>query len=70
MLAALGLKDRREKVVRTGHGAASLVNGIAPTALIEPFFGSSAKGQAATDEPREMQALARAILVATQDAFL
>ncbi|OED46369.1 hypothetical protein AB838_20395 [Rhodobacteraceae bacterium (ex Bugula neritina AB1)] len=70
MLAALGLRDRGTKVVRTGRGSASLVSGRAPAALIEPFFGSSPKGQAATDEPHEMRALARAILVATQDAFL
>ncbi|WP_027237831.1 N-acetylmuramoyl-L-alanine amidase [Leisingera caerulea] len=70
MLAALGLKNRGRKVVRTGRGAASLIAGRAPAALIEPFFGSSPKGQQATDEPHEMQALARAILIATQDAFL
>jgi N-acetylmuramoyl-L-alanine amidase len=67
---ALGLRDRGVKTVRTGRGSASLITGKAPAALIEPFFGSSPKGQAATDEPAEMRALARGILHATEDAFL
>lgn len=69
MLKALGLKDRGEKIVRKGRGATSLISGRAPAALIEPFFGSSAKGQQATDEPHEMRNLARAILTATQQVF-
>ncbi|MBR9651933.1 N-acetylmuramoyl-L-alanine amidase [Thalassovita aquimarina] len=70
MLDALGLKDRGEKIVRKGRGAASLISGRAPAALIEPFFGSSPEGQAATDEAHEKRVLARAILLAAQDAFL
>lgn len=69
MLKALGLKDRGEKIVRTGRGSYSLICGRAPAALIEPFFGSSPKGLAATDEDHEKRALARAILVAAQRAF-
>lgn len=70
MLYALGLRDRGTKVVRVGRGSASLITGKAPAALIEPYFGSSTKGQAATDEPAEMRALARGILHAAEDAFL
>ncbi len=70
MLAALGLKDRGEKIVRKGRGSASLISGRAPAALIEPFFGSSPAGQAATDEDHEMRALARAILKATHSVFV
>ncbi|WP_420584891.1 N-acetylmuramoyl-L-alanine amidase [Ruegeria sp.] len=69
MLEALGLRDRGEKIVRTGRGSASLISGRAPAALIEPFFGSSPNGQQATDEPHEMRSLARAILRATQQVF-
>ena len=70
MIDALGLKDRGEKVVRKGRGAASLISGRVPAALIEPFFGSSPEGQAATDEAHEKRALARAVLLAAQDTFL
>jgi len=70
MLDALGLRDRGEKIVRKGRGAASLISGRAPAALIEPFFGSSPNGQLATDEPHEMRALARAILRATEQVFV
>ena len=70
MGAALGLKDRGVKVRRSGRGSESLMSGRAPAVLIEPFFGSSPEGQAATDEEREQRALARSILQATQDAFL
>lgn len=69
MLVALGLRDRGRKIVRTGRGSASLISGRAPAALIEPFFGSSNKGLAATDEEHEMQALAHAVLKATHDTF-
>ena len=69
MLDALGLRDRGEKIVRTGRGSTSLISGRAPAALIEPFFGSSPKGQAATDEPEEMRALAHAVLRATAAVF-
>lgn len=70
MLYALGLRDRGTKVVRTGRGSASLISGRAPAALIEPYFGSSPKGQAATDEPAEMCTLARGILLAAEETFL
>lgn len=69
MLDALNLRDRGEKIVRSGRGSTSLISGRAPAALIEPFFGSSSKGLAATDEAREMKALARAVLKATHDVF-
>lgn len=70
MLDALGLRDRGEKVVRTGRGSHSLISGRAPAILIEPFFGSSAAGLKATDEESEKRALARAIVQAARDAFL
>ncbi|MBY6055370.1 N-acetylmuramoyl-L-alanine amidase [Leisingera daeponensis] len=70
MLVALNLKDRGVKVRRTGRGSESLISGRAPAVLIEPFFGSSPKGQKATDEPHEKRAIARAVLLAAQDAFL
>ncbi|WP_323775964.1 N-acetylmuramoyl-L-alanine amidase [Leisingera sp.] len=70
MLAALKLKDRGVKVRRSGRGSESLISGRAPAVLIEPFFGSSPKGQQATDEAHEKRALARAALLAAQDAFL
>lgn len=69
MLAALDLRDRGKKIVRTGRGSASLISGRAPAALIEPFFGSSPKGLAATDEDHEMRDLAHAVLKATHDTF-
>lgn len=69
MLDALGLRDRGEKIVRTGRGSASLMSGRAPAALIEPFFGSSDKGLKATDEAHEMEALAHAVLKATHKVF-
>ena len=67
---ALDLKDRGVKIRRSGRGSESLMSGKAPAVLIEPFFGSSPNGQAATDQPHEKRALARAILLAAQDAFL
>lgn len=70
LIEALGLKDRGVKIRRSGRGSESLISGQAPAILIEPFFGSSAKGQAATDAPHEKRALARAILLAAKDAFL
>ena len=70
MGAALGLKDRGVKIRRSGRGSESLIAGRAPAVLIEPFFGSSPQGQRATDELHEQRALARSILLATQDAFL
>lgn len=63
MIIALGLRDRGVKTVGgSDRGGASLIAGVAPAILVEPFFGSSAKGQQATDEGREQEALARAYL--------
>lgn len=63
MVIALGLRDRGVKTVGgDGRGGASLISGRAPAILVEPFFGSSPKGQAASDEVREQEALARAYL--------
>ena len=58
----LNLKDRGVKVRNKGRGGFSLIAGKAPAVLIEPFFGSSRRGQQATDQPHEKRALARAIL--------
>lgn len=70
MLDALGLRDRGEKIVRRGdRGGFNLICGKAPATLIEPFFGSSPIGLAATDERHEKVALARAILRAADRAF-
>ncbi len=69
MIDALGLSDRGVKIRRSGRGSESLMSGRAPAILIEPFFGSSPKGQQATDEPHEQRALARAVLIAAQSAF-
>lgn len=67
MINALGLKDRGVKVVtRNGRGGYNLVCGKAPAILIEPFFGSSAEGLAATDEGHEKDALARALIKAAE----
>lgn len=63
MLDALGLRDRGEKYVPpTGRGGKSLHFGRAPAILVEPYFGSSPKGLAATDEAHEQKALAQVIL--------
>lgn len=63
MIIALGLRDRGVKTVGgSDRGGASLIAGAAPAILVEPFFGSSPKGQAATDEGREQEALAEAYL--------
>ena len=63
MIIALGLRDRGVKTIRgTDRGGASLISGAAPAILVEPFFGSSPKGQQATDEMREQNMLARAYL--------
>lgn len=63
MVAALGLKDRGVKTRSAGdRGGASLMSGRAPAVLIEPFFGSSAKGQQATDSSSEKRALAEAVV--------
>jgi N-acetylmuramoyl-L-alanine amidase len=71
ILDALGLRDRGLKyVTKEGRGGRSLFAGRAPAILVEPFFGSSPKGLAATDEDREMVMLADAILRAAARAFL
>lgn len=70
ILDALGLRDRGLKyVTREGRGGRSLFSGRAPAILVEPFFGSSPKGLAATDEAHEMIDLADAILRAASKAF-
>jgi N-acetylmuramoyl-L-alanine amidase len=70
MLDALGLRDRGEKIVRRGgRGGFNLICGKAAATLIEPFFGSSPIGLAATNERHEKVALARAILRAAERAF-
>jgi N-acetylmuramoyl-L-alanine amidase len=69
LLRVLGLKDRGVKIVTKGRGGYSLIAGRAPAILIEPFFGSSVVGQAATDEPHERRKLARAILCGALAAF-
>lgn len=63
MVAALGLRDRGVRTRSAGdRGGASLMSGRAPAVLIEPFFGSSEKGQKATDSTAEKRALAEAIV--------
>lgn len=62
----LGNKDRGVKVRRNGRGGKSLISGRAPAIITEPFFGSSRKGLAATDERHEKVALARATLRAVR----
>lgn len=70
MIIALGLRDRGVKTVGgSDRGGASLIAGAAPAILVEPFFGSSPKGQAASDEGREQEALARAYLKGAAVAF-
>lgn len=70
MVGALGLRDRGVKTrAASERGGGSLFSGAAPAILVEPFFGSSAKDQAATDEPHEQSALADAILRGAAVAF-
>lgn len=70
MVAALGLRDRGVKTrARKERGGGSLWAGRAPAALIEPFFGSSIKGTAATDTTAELEQLARAIVTGAAEAF-
>lgn len=70
MIVALGLRDRGVKTVGGNErGGASLISGAAPAILVEPFFGSSLKGQEATDELHEQEALARAYLRGAARAF-
>lgn len=69
MVLALGLKDRGIKTRTSGRGSESLISGRAPAILIEPYFGSSAAGQSATDEEREQIRLAYAVMRGAADAF-
>lgn len=63
MVSTLGLKDRGVKTrTSADRGGASLVSGRAPAILIEPFFGSSRRGQQATDSLAEKRALAGAVV--------
>ena len=62
MVTALGLRDRGVKTRSSGGGGAALISGRAPAVLIEPFFGSSERGQQATDSMAEKRALADATL--------
>ena len=73
MVRALGLRDRGIKTrsrKTKGRGYQSLIAGDAPAILIEPFFGSSKKGQRATDEGHEQDELAIAILRGIQEAVV
>ena len=68
----LGLRDRGIQVRNSrtkGRGYMSLVSGNAPAILIEPFFGSSPKGQVKTDEEHEQRALAEAVMDGVREYF-
>lgn len=72
MVDELGLNDRGIKIRNSrtkGRGYRSLVLGDAPAILIEPFFGSSTKGQQATDSDFEQQRLAEAIAEGINNAL-
>jgi N-acetylmuramoyl-L-alanine amidase len=69
MHAALGIRDRGVITRRTGRGSGSLIAGNAPAILIEPFFGSSVEGQAATDTEAEQRVLASAIVDGIAEAL-
>ena len=62
IVATLGLRDRGVKTRRSGRGSQSLISGRAPAILVEPFFGSSQKGLAATDEEYEERGIAFAYI--------
>lgn len=66
---ALDLRDRGVKTRREGRGAGALMSGRAPAILVEPFFGSSPKGQKATDEDHEEKALAMAYIIGAARAL-
>lgn len=70
MVVALGLRDRGIKT-RTGsdRGGQSLISGKAPAILVEPYFGSSPIGTAATDERSEQDRLAHGILRGAAEAM-
>lgn len=72
MVEELGLRDRGILIRngRTkGRGYQSLVSGKCPAVLIEPFFGSSPVGTAATDSDYEKEMLAASILNGAKAAF-
>jgi len=65
MVEELGLRDRGIIIRNSrtkGRGYQSLVSGKCPAILTEPFFATSSKGRAATDEAFEQLKLAQAIL--------
>lgn len=70
MVIALGLRDRGIKTrAADARGGRNLHSGKAPAILVEPFFGTSAKGQAATDSLHEKQDLADAIVRGAAEAI-
>ena len=72
MVDTLGLKNRGVQVRNSrtkGRGYLSLVTGRCPAILVEPFFGSSSKGKAATDEKFEQEKLAECILEGAKRAL-
>lgn len=72
MVEALGLRNRGIIVrnARTqGRGYLSLVSGSTPTILVEPFFATGAADRVATDDAREKEKLAQAMLEGAQKAF-
>jgi len=72
MVEVLGLADRGIKIRNNrtkGRGYKSLVAGRAPAILIEPFFGSSVKGKAASDSEHERRMLAEAIFEGARKAM-
>lgn len=70
IVSTLGLRDRGVKTIGgKSRGGKSLYSGKAPAILVEPFFGSSKIGTAATDTADEMEALAEAILTGSAKAF-
>lgn len=65
MVEALDLRDRGVKIRNSrtrGRGYLSLISGRAPAILVEPFFASSSRGRAASDQQSERIALAEAIV--------
>lgn len=72
LVEELGLRDRGIVIRNSrtkGRGYRSLVSGRAPAILTEPFFGSSRKGQTASDSEKDRQKIAHAILQGVREAF-
>ncbi|WP_299933679.1 N-acetylmuramoyl-L-alanine amidase [uncultured Pelagimonas sp.] len=70
IVASLGLRDRGVKTIGgKSRGGKSLYSGKAPAILIEPFFGSSVRGTAATDTDAEIKGLALAVLSGASEAI-